>query len=449
MPENENLTAYLPAWLATFCIETASELQVPQDAVALLGIGAVSAAVNGGASVHPVTGWTEPVSLYTLTLLASGEGKSPVFARLLDPVVAASDRLHGQQKMAVQEQKVRNRLAKRRLKQIESKAMKEVEKGEIDLAEAVRLVAEAEAALRWINTVTHLPVRVLTDTSPAAMIDALQANEGRLVVASPEAEALLNFRGGSKEAVLKGFDGEVLTQARRTVGEISIERPVVNMMLAMQPTILPTLGQDMVNRGLMPRFLISYPDSLVGQRKSRTRLVSGDVADAYEENITAIVERYAQRQVQRITWDSQALLLIGQWREEIEPMMAPTGELAPIAAWASKVRGAHFVRLAALLAIANERQVVNLADATQAQSILRSLMLDARKAFGEMGASFTGDDLVHLMSLVAKVGPTFSKRDIMRKSNRFMADPGRCEEALTTAVEEGLIERKGRSYVTA
>jgi hypothetical protein len=53
------------------------------------------------------------------------------------------------------------------------------------------------------------------------------------------------------------------------------------------------------------------------------------------------------------------------------------------------------------------------------------------------------------MAIVAKVGPTFSKRDVMRRSNRFMADPQRCEDALVQAVAEGLIERKGRAYVTA
>jgi len=89
------LTDHFPEWLATFVNETADELQVPHDAVALLSLGAVSAAINGGADTMPVLGWKEPVTLYTLALLASGEGKSPVYARLLDPVHAAFEEVTG------------------------------------------------------------------------------------------------------------------------------------------------------------------------------------------------------------------------------------------------------------------------------------------------------------------------------------------------------------------
>jgi hypothetical protein len=277
------------------------------------------------------------------------------------------------------------------------------------------------------------------------VLDAMEANDGRLIVASPEAEALLNFRGGSKEAVLKGFDGETLTQARRTTGEVTIERPVVNMMLAMQPTVLGSLGADMVNRGLMPRFLIAYPQTMVGHRVSRPTLVRPETIESYEEAIRRIVEKFATNKVIDIIWEAQAVKEIGTWRDEIEPMLAANGDLASVAAWASKVRGAHFVRLAALIAIMNNRTTVSVGDAQDAKSILRLLIEDARRAFGTMGASFTNDDLVHLMSIVARLpeGGVITKRDIMRKSNRFMGAPERCTEALTKAVAEGLLTQQG------
>jgi hypothetical protein len=72
------ITNHLPDWLSNYITETADELQVPQDAVALLSLGAVSAAINGGANTMPTSTWAEPVLLYTVALLASGEGKSPI-----------------------------------------------------------------------------------------------------------------------------------------------------------------------------------------------------------------------------------------------------------------------------------------------------------------------------------------------------------------------------------
>jgi hypothetical protein len=196
----------------------------------------------------------------------------------------------------------------------------------------------------------------------------------------------------------------------------------------------------------MPRFLIAYPQTLVGHRVSRPSLVQQPTVDGYEDAIRRIVEKFATNKVIDIVWEPQAVREIGTWRDEIEPMLAADGDLASIAAWASKVRGAHFVRLAALLAIMSDRTTVTVADAQDAKGILRLLIGDARRAFGAMGASFTNDDLVHLMSIVARLPEgTITKRDIMRKSNRFMGAPDRCTEALSKAVAEGLLTQQGSS----
>jgi len=440
------LTNHLPKWLADFVTETSDELQVPADAVALLSLGAVSAAINGGANTMPVPGWKEPATLYTLALLASGEGKSPVYSRLLDPVTKAFTDVTGVTQAAdAKYQAIRNRVNRKYVKRVEAKAMNEVAKGNMTIEEAVAEVAAAERAMS-LSASSAVPQVVLTDATPAALIDALQDNNGRVVIASPEAEGLLNFRGGSKEALLKGYDGETLTQARRGTGQVTITRPVLTMMLAMQPTVLNSLGADMVNRGVMPRFLISYPESLIGQRVSRPHLTSPEAQGEYEAEMLRIVKGYSDKDPKSITWSGDAVREIGKWRDEIEPLMAPDGMLGSIAAWASKVRGGHFIRLAAIMAIVNGRDTVTLNDTSAAKAILRALMIDAKRAFGEMGASFADDDLVHLVALAQKVGPDFSKRDLMRKSNRFMAHPERCTAALDLAIENGLVLVKGRGY---
>jgi len=446
MTDTPTLTDYLPNWLGDFVTETAQELQVPANAVSVLALGAVAAAVNGGAQSSPTTTWSEPVALYTLALLASGEGKSPVFTRLFDPVLDASDMVTDNQQGDLNQQKARNRMNKKFLRKYETKQMALVEKGEIDLDEAVVNVATEERRLRAHRITNVVPIRVLTDASPAAVIDAMEANDGRLVVASPEAEALLNFRGGSKEAILKGFDGETLTQARRTTGEVTIDRPVVNMVLAMQPTVLGSLGQDMVNRGLMPRFLMAYPETLVGRRQARPMLVSIETRDAYGEAVSDIVTRFAKPNIVTIAWDRAALKEIGTWRLEIEPMLAQDGALASIGAWGSKIRGAHFIRLAALLTIMDGGTTVSVEHARKAKGICRILIDDAVRAFGEMGASFADDDLVHLLGVVKTLTGQFSKRDVMRKSNRFMSNPARGQDAIDRAVAEGFLRKVGRGW---
>jgi len=440
------LTDHLPEWLSTYVNETADELQVPHDAVALLSLGAVSAAINGGADTMPVLGWKEPVTLYTLALLASGEGKSPVYARLLDPVHAAYEEVTGvATSKDAKYQRIRNEVNRKYVKKVTSKALSQVDKGNMTIEEAVAEIAAAERAAS-LSATKAVPLAMITDATPAALIDAFQDNNGRVVIASPEAEGLLNFRGGSKEALLKAYDGETLIQGRRGSGQVTITRPVMTLMIAMQPSVLNALGSDMVNRGVMPRFLISYPESMVGQRVSRPHLVSPEAEADYNAEMLRIVQTFSDKDPKTITWDTQAVREIGTWRDEIEPLLAPGELLAPIAAWASKVRGGHFIRLASVVAILNGRLSVSVADAAAAKCILRALMIDAKRAFGEMGASFSDDDLIHLMALAQKVGPSFTRSTIMRKSNRFMADPARCTRALERAVEEDLLVQNGKTF---
>jgi hypothetical protein len=439
------ITDHLPEWLSTYVGEVSDELQVPNDAVALLALGAVSAAINGGATTMPTPTWAEPVSLYVLTLLASGEGKSPVYNRLLDPITEAFEDVTGiHQATDARTQTLRNRMNRKFVKQTETRVMRSVAQGAMSMEEAIGEVAAAERSITLFNNAA-VPLKILTDTTPAFLIEALQDNNGRVVLATPEAEGLTNFRGGSKEAILKGFAGETLTKGRKSEGEVTIARPVLTCMLAMQPTVLPTLGSEMVDRGLMPRFLFSYPESMIGARESRPRLVSPESEEAYLGEMTRIVKSYSDSKAKLVLWDKIAVKEIGTWRDELEPLFAPGQLLAPMAAWGSKVRGAHFIRLATLLAIANGREVVAVGDCREAKAILRALMIDAKRAFGEMGASFSEDDLVHLMAIVNRIpdGTSFSKRDVMRRSNRFMAAPERCATALDKAVEEKLLTQQG------
>ena len=444
------LTDHLPAWMADYVTETANELQVSTDAVALLSLGALSAAVNGGANVQPVNDWKEPVALYTLALLASGEGKSPVFGRLLDPVEKAYETATGISGASDPKyQTIRNRVNQRVLKATETKLLRQVLAGSLTAEEMTAELNMVERGFSQFGNSMNVPLRVLTDVTPAALIDALASNEGRVVLATPEAEGLMNFRGGSMEGLLKSHGGEKLTQSRRGMGEVTIKRPVMTMMLAMQPSVLGKLGSDMVNRGVMPRFLISYPESKMGQRQSLTVLTTDETADEYYDHMVGIVEKYSAREVRTIGFENLARREIGSWREEIEPMLAPGAELGAIDAWGSKVRGGHFIRLAALLAIANDREMVTIADCTAAKAILRALIVDARRAFGDMGASFASDDTVHLMGIVSSKlnGEPFTKRDIVRRSNRFTDFPDRCSDALDRAVEHGLLTEGRRGKV--
>jgi len=449
-----SITDHLPEWLGTYAEQVAEELQVPVDAVALLSLGAVSAAVNGGASTMPTAQyggtWNEPVALYVLTLLGSGEGKSPVFNKLMEPIVNAFEEVTGVHAAAdAKYQTIRNRFNRRHIKQVESNCLRAVAKGSMSREEAIAEIAAAEREVALFNS-TNIPLKWLSDVTGPGMVDEMIDNEGRVVIATPEAEGITNFRGQSKDAILKGYDGDTLGQSRRGMS-VTIARPVVTALVAMQPTVLATLGSDMTDRGLMPRFLYSYPDSLIGHRNSRPKLVTDEAADEYLAEMTRIVTTYSEKLIKIVSWDNAATREIGTWRDELEPEFLAGGMLANLGSWGSKVRGGHFIRLASILAIANGRETVSVGDCVEAKAILRGLMLDAKRAFGRMGGAQVEDDLAHLMGKVNELIEAnggddryeFAKREVMRKSNR-LTSADRAQAAIDRAIDEGLLEEAGK-----
>ena len=69
----------LPAQLERFIDEQTEALQVPRDLMMTLGLGACSAVASPRAGIRVKPGWEEPLNLYIVPVLESGELKTPTF----------------------------------------------------------------------------------------------------------------------------------------------------------------------------------------------------------------------------------------------------------------------------------------------------------------------------------------------------------------------------------
>lgn len=67
----------LPAWIADHCANVAQRVQVPVDLCAQQALACLATAVMGKIALRITATWTEPLSLYLVTVMGSGAGKSP------------------------------------------------------------------------------------------------------------------------------------------------------------------------------------------------------------------------------------------------------------------------------------------------------------------------------------------------------------------------------------
>lgn len=370
-------TDRLPGWLGEFIHAQATASQVPEDLPGMIGLAALSAAVQGKINVlanHAT--WTEPVCLYAAVAMAPGERKSSVFSHMtrplteweLDvqeierPIVAASMQEHGELEQLVQS--TQTQVAKANTELLKLRRGEMVAPDTIRAAEAdlIALRDQAiEAQLRLDMHVPRRPMRILyDDVTPEAAVTQLVEQRERIALMSPEGGIfdILGGRYSEKPALdifLKGHSGDFVRVDRKSSASATLHRPIITLGLAIQPAVLAAIGKsrDMHGRGLLARFCYSLPDTLFGHRVIDPPAVPDAVRAAYETNLRTIAQAcYAAEEVAAVPLNEEADGVFMGFQQALEGRLTPDeGDLDPIAEWASKLAGT-VVRIAALLAAA-------------------------------------------------------------------------------------------------
>ena len=370
-------TESLPSWLGEFIRSQSTASQVPEDLPGMIGLAALSAAVQGKINVlanHAT--WTEPVCLYAAVAMPPGERKSSVFSHMtrplteweLDvqeierPLVAASMQEHGELEQLVQSTQQQVGRANTELLKLRRQTATPPDQIRAAEADLITLRDQAiEAQLRLDLHVTRRPMRILyDDVTPEAAVTQLVEQRERIALMSPEGGIfdILGGRYSEKPALdifLKGHSGDFVRVDRKSSASATLHRPIVTLGLAIQPAVLASIGKsrDMHGRGLLARFCYSLPTTLFGQRRIDPEPVPDAVRDAYAANLRSIAQScYAHEGVATIRLDDEADGIFMGFQQALEPRLTPDeGDLDPIAEWASKLAGT-VARIAALLAVA-------------------------------------------------------------------------------------------------
>lgn len=344
----------LPDWLAEHVQQVAEDLQVAIDLPAILGLGALSVAALGRATVrYPRQRWTQPLNLYTAVALPPSAGKSPaknaMFAALedyeLERIAAAkADSLRAQSEV---------RILKKRLDDLEASAARNGDKNAAREA--------AELALELITAESSPTGRLMADDATTESLGDVLANAGgSIAVVSAEGglfdklAGMYSDKATNMDLFLEGWSGGRYVVDRIKRASISIPHANVTVVTTVQPHTLDAIGarKEFAGRGLTARFLLALPPSNVGHRDRRRQVVGDDYAEErYGCEIVELAKRLARVPAQ-LDVVNAAADLFAEWDQELEDDLAPGRELAHLPEWVGKLR-ANMLRVAALLHLAH------------------------------------------------------------------------------------------------
>lgn len=401
----------------------ATATQTPPDLAAMLALAVLAAAAAKRVRVVPTPGWVEPVNLYVVVALPSGERKSAVFRDATYPLRLLEDQQIELVGPLRAEALQRQRIAEGALKKAEASAM-------ADSTNPV-LLTEAESARRILEAVSvpAIPRLMADDTTPEALVTLLQEQDGRIAVMAPEgrlfdiAAGLYSAKGSppNYDVLLRGHAGDPITVDRKSRGPERVADPAVTLGLAVQPHKLDELAAVPGARdsGLLARMLVAVPRSFVGFRDVFAAPVGSDIATAYADAVLEVAERLDNAEI-TVTLAPGAGDAFDRWREQIELDLRPGGRLDAISReWGSKLPGA-VARVAGILHVVEYPMgdEINLDVMQRAIRFGEYLIGHAAVVYGRLaadaGVSLAAKSVPWLRQRLRDNGDVFSVRDFQR-----------------------------------
>ncbi|MFI6662525.1 YfjI family protein [Streptomyces sp. NPDC050523] len=371
-----------------------TSLQVPVDIPAWFGMATASAAIGGRRTVSPKPDWSEPVTLYCMTVAAPGEKKSPSRAAMVAPLVQEEQIRKAADKVTVAKDEQDRRIAEACVGAAEASVIKA--KNAQTRQAAKQELSAVRDELEQLGEPKVVTQMLADDTTPEAAAGVLAEQGERLAVISAEGGFLGNIGGRysnqpNLEVVLKAWSHEPHTVNRKSGPPLFLTRPNLTLALAVQPGLLSGLGDTaevFESRGFTGRFVFSVPTSMVGRRTYDTEPIPDDVRRRYHEAITRMV---------KLIWDDpepRAMCLAPEaqavfkafWVDWERRHLVP-GELTAVEGWSKKLPG-QLLRLAAVMTLFDSPDAVTVSARTMANAValVPYLLAHARQVVDLMSA---------------------------------------------------------------
>lgn len=437
----------LPDWLRAFVLGTAEATQTPADMAGMFALAALAAVAARRVHVEARPDWIEGTNIFVAVAMEPGSRKSGVHRRVVAPLIELERELMERWRPEANAAAVRRAVLEER----RAAALRAAGRAKTDEDREAHQ-AEAEDAGRALAEMPeHAEPRLLAgDCTPEALASLLSQNGA---VALIDADAALfetaagrYSNGPNLEVFLKGHSGDPLRVDRRGRPSEHVDRPALTIGVAVQPSVMRGAARcaPMVGRGFIDRFTWIVPENNVGYRNTKAPPIGAAVRDAYGSHLLALGRALTFSGPVTLRLSVGASDLLDRWMSDLEPRRRPSGDLAPVRGWASKLDGLT-VRLAGLLHVAKSghdmsvRTSIDVDTMSGAVRVAEYALAHAQAAFDLMDADEVRRHARHVWTWVVDRGErTFTRRDCHR-AHRSVGTSRDLSPVLDLLVEHGLI----------
>jgi putative DNA primase/helicase len=401
----------LPGFLGDMASATARATETPLELAALLGLAVVAASVAKKVTVSPEPGYIEPVNIYTIVPLESGNRKTAVLHRMTRPFmdweVSEARRLKPEISRIASERKTQEA----RIESLRKKAAKSSSHTELmaQVAEMELLLQEIPKAPRlWTQDVT--PERLGPLMADQGERIALLSDEGgifdvlagRYSKGTPNLDLFLQAHAGSQVRVDRGSRPPVM-----------LRNPALTVALSPQPDVLESLSDKpgFRGRGLLARFLYGLPASPIGFRELNPTPCPSAVEKAYCQGIERLlrlappIDEAGDWLPWQLRFSPPAYEAWKDFQRSIEILMRDGGKLCQLKDWGSKLPGAA-ARVACVLHCVvvdpSESTVISVDTVDRVLNLVTPLIDHALAAFNLMERDKTSEDAQKILAWIRK-----------------------------------------------
>ncbi|WP_095114208.1 YfjI family protein [Pseudomonas sp. Irchel 3H7] len=390
----------------------AEVIGVPQALAAQSVLAASALATQGHAGLH-LDGRSYPLSLYLITVAASGDRKT------------AADRcalLSARQWEREQWQRYREQLARYRAAQRQAQRIKP---GDPEPANGMSLEAEPSA-----------PRLITTDPTIEALIKGLCHDLPSMGLFCDEGGQFLGSSTMSRDNRLKAvttlsslWDGSPIDRARSMVGEsLRAYDRRLSLHLMLQPYLAMQLLSDplLQGQGILGRCLMTWPSSLAGQRSYQAVDLSKDAAlKRYRHRLSALFHQpwsLSADGALQLSPLNLSPLSRRRWidlHDAIEAQLSEFGELASVRPSGSKAAD-NLLRIAGILAVVEESSAVEVDHIQRASALVGYYLTEIQRLTEQEPVCRVKEEADRLLRwLQVKDWKHFSIRELNRNGPRF------------------------------
>lgn len=452
-----------PEWLRDFVEGVAESTQTPIDAAGMAAISILSTTLAKRFYISLTGEWRESLNTYTILALPPGNRKSSVFKALQEPVTRYEKEERKRLSKVLSEQKTKLKAKLKRLDYLEKEYAK------IGDQFTLNQINDLAIEVKELNAL-YLPRFITEDITPEKLADLMAENNEKMAILSAEGGGIFSIMAGryasdgkaNFEIFLKGFSGDYCAVDRIGRETKILNEPALTIGLFIQPHVIQNVPASFRERGLMDRFLYSFPRSIVGYRKISPQLIGEEVKNRYLMNVKKLLSMEVKEAVELTLLDN-ARQAEETLRGKIEKMFLEGGELAEMKEWGSKLAG-QIIRISGLLHLAEHvndlsgdvprfvgiPKQIHVETVIKAQQLTSYFIEHAKAAYGFMAADESISEAKYLLEVIKRRNKTVVEyRDIQNLTRKRFKKAIQLKKTLAELEERGFIHqiKEGRKQL--